>query len=492
MKVIPLRFIAAAALLAVPALQTGCGQNKEKKGKQPDQLYEVVRGNFNIVISANGALDAIKRYQVTAPPVGKKGLDIIEAVEDQSILKQGDLVVAFSDEAYLEELESQEIQIEEAEKNLMLIEQDFQMKIADSVSQIKKATDTQRVSLEALEKYVKEDAPLQKKNFQQSVETAQNNVEDQRAVLSDLQVQLLSASMGDEAARLKLENQIEAAKQKLATLENTAERAAYDLRIFKQYTYPQKSRDLERNVVKAEMDLQKELVNATAQRVQLEGKIQTQQRTLRTKRKQRDDTLNTVRQLRVTAPVDGVLTYGDPDPRKRHRQQKEIAVGTSMRPSELIGTIPDLSRLIVNVDIPETSRSKVEVGMRAEMRIKALSNIRLSGEVSRISDLASHMNFWDRSSPKIYPTVLSLDQIDLSLRPGMTVEIDLISEEIRDVIYVPVEALSVREGVVTCRVKKVSGTEKRKVTVGKSSDSFVEVVDGLEEGESILVSREDL
>jgi HlyD family secretion protein len=477
--------VAAAVLLA------GCGEN-EKSGKQPDRIHEVTRGSFNIVISASGALDAIKRYQVTAPPAGKKGLDIVEAIEDQSEVEAGDLIVAFSDEAYLDELENQEIQIEEAEKNLMLLEQDFQMKIADSVSQIKKATDTHRVSLEAMEKYLNEDAPLQKKNLMQAVDSARQDVEMQEAVLSDLRNQLLSAAMGDEAARQKLETQVEAAEEKLLSLESKSEKATYDLRIFKQYTYPQKSRDLERNVVKAEMDLQKELVNATAQRVQLEGKIQSQQRTLKTKRKQRDDTLDTISHLHVTSPVSGVLTYGDPDPRKRHRQQKEITVGTSMRPSELIGTIPDLSRLIVNVDIPEASRSRVAVGMRAEMRIKALSNIKLSGEVLRISDLASHMNFWDRSSPKIYPTVISLDQNDSALRPGMSVEIDLISEEITGVIYVPVEALSVKEGEVFCRVKKVSGPEQRQVTIGRSSDSFVEITAGLEEGETIFLNREDL
>lgn len=488
MKKQVIQFVAGVLLLGG---LFGCGGGNGD-GDQPDEIYEVVRGNFNIVISATGALDAIKRYQVKAPPVGKKGLDIVEAVDDQSVLEKGDLVVAFSDEAYLDELENQEIQIEEVEKNLMLLEQDFQMKIADSVSQIKNATDKHRVSLEALEKYMNEDAPLSKKNLQQSVTSARQEVEDQEEALADLQQDLLSAAMGDEAARTKLENQVETAEEKLETLEIKAERAAYDLRIFKQYTYPQKSRDLERNVVKAEMDLQKTLVNATAQRLQLERKISTQQRTLKTKRKQRDDTVETISMLRVTAPVDGVITYGDPDPRKRHRQQKEIAVGTSMRPSELIGTIPDLSRLIVNVDIPEVSRSKVQVGMRAEMRIKALSNIRLSGEVSRISDLASHMNFWDRSSPKIYPTIISLDQIDPSLRPGMTVEIDLISEEIEDVIYVPVEALTVQEGRVICRVQKISGIEEREVKVGRSSDSFIEITKGLDAGEKVLLNREDL
>ncbi len=479
--------VALAALLLV----AGCGK-KSDSGDQPDQIYEVVQGSFNIVVSANGALDAIKRYEVKAPRVSKQGLDIIEAVEDQAVLRKGDLIVEFSDESYFDEFEAQQIKIEEAEKNLMILEQDYQMKIADIVSSIKTATDNHRVSKEVLEKYINEDAPLDKKTRQQDLGSARQSVEEERKNLSSLKADLLAASMGDEAARLKLEGNVEDSQERIEELESKEEKAAYNLRIFKQYTFPQQSRKLERDLVKAEMNLQKQLVNSAAQRVQLERKIQTQKRLTRSYKQQLDDLQENIDMLRVIAPVDGVISYGNPDPRRRHQQQKDIVVGTSMRPSELIGTIPDLSLLVVNVDIPESARSKIQIGMRAEMRIKALSNIRLSGEVIRISDLPSHLTFWDRTSPKIYPTVIQLDPADAPLRPGMTVEVELISGVIHNVIYVPVEALFVKEGSVYCRVKKAMRAEERAVSIGRSSSSFVEILEGLKVGEKIFLNREDL
>jgi len=483
----------AIFLMVCLALLSGCGKGKKGgEDDQPDQVYEVVRGNFNIVITVNGALDAIKRYKIKSPPVAKKGLDIIEAVEDQTILQKGDLIVAFSEESYLDELEDQKIKIEEAEKNLMILEQDYQMKIADIVSLIKKATDTHRVSVETLEKYTNEDAPLDKKTKQQELADARQNVQAEEDNLSSLKAKLLAAAMGDEAARLKLEGDVEDSEARIKDLESKEEKAAYNLRIFKQYTFPQESRKLERNLVKAEMDLQKQLVNSAAQRVKLERQISTQERLLLSLRQQIEDLQDNIRMLKITAPVDGVISYGDPDPRRRFHTQKDIQVGTTMRPGELIGTIPDLSQLVVNVNVPETSRSKVQVGMRAEMRIKALPKLRLSGAVSKITDMASNLNFWDRSSPKVYPTVISLDQDDPSLRPGMTVEVDMISEEIRDVIHVPVEALFAKEGDVYCRIKKVVGTEERSVRIGKSSSSFVEILEGLEEGDRVLLNREEL
>ncbi|MBN2164571.1 MAG: efflux RND transporter periplasmic adaptor subunit [Pontiellaceae bacterium] len=477
-------FLTACTMLA------GCGK-KEKDSKQPDQIHEVVRGDFNIVITATGFLDAVKRYIIEAPATSRQGLDIIEAVPDQTVLEKGDLIVAFSDEDYLQELEDQTIKIEEAEKNLLILQQDYQMKIADIVSSIKSATDSLRVSKEALEKYVNEDAPLEKDTLEQEQDTARQNVEDEKQNLASLKDDLLSTSMGDEEAQLKIEDQIEDSELKIEELETKAEKASYNLRIFKQYTFPQQSRKLEQNVVKAEMDLQKQLVNSTAQRVQLEGKIQTQERLIRSLKQQKDILEKNISMLEIMAPVAGTISYGDPNPRRRTQQQKEIIVGTTMNRREVIGSIPDLSRLIVNVDIPEISRSKIDTGMRAEMRIKALPNLHLSGVVEKISDMATNVNFWDKSSPKIYPTVINLDQNDPSLRPGMTVEVDMISEVISDVLYVPIEALFVKEGNVFCYVKKPVGLEDRQVTIGRSSSSYVEIVEGLKEGDQVLLSREE-
>ena len=89
--------ISLGALLLLPS----CG-NRMDDDQQIDHIYEVTRGNFNIVISATGTLDAIKRYDIKAPRISKKGLKIIEAIEDQTPLKKGDLIIACSDEDYLD------------------------------------------------------------------------------------------------------------------------------------------------------------------------------------------------------------------------------------------------------------------------------------------------------------------------------------------------------------------------------------------------------
>jgi len=469
---------------------TGCGKG-ERDTNQPDQIYEVVRGDFNIVVSVQGVLDAVKRYIIEAPYISRQGLEIIEAVPDQTVLEEGGLIVKFSEESYLVELENETVELEEDRRDLMVLEQDYQIAIADIVSSIKNATDDLRQSREAYERYVYEDAPLDKENLMRSVDAARMDLADEKANLTTLKTELLSTSMGDEAGREQIQNQIDSSEQRIEELKRAEEKAVYDLRIFKQYTFPERSRQLEQSKIRSEMDLQKQLVNAAAQRVQLDVRISTQRQRVDSQERQKGQLIDNIAMLEVRAPVAGTISYGDPNPRRRFGEQKEIIVGTTMNRREVIGSIPDLSQFIVNVDIPEVTRSKVSVGMRAEMRIKALPNLQLSGVVSKIADMATNLILNDQSSPKIYPAVIRLDQTDPDLRPGMTIEVDMISEVISDVLFVPVEALYVKEGEVFCNVMKTVGSEVRKVTIGKSSSSYVEIVEGLEEGERVILTREE-
>jgi multidrug efflux pump subunit AcrA (membrane-fusion protein) len=105
--------------------------------------------------------------------------------------------------------------------------------------------------------------------------------------------------------------------------------------------------------------------------------------------------------------------------------------------------------------------------------------------------MATNLVQYDASTPKIYPTVIQVDQTDPNLRPGMTVEVDMISEVISDVIYLPVEALYPKEGKVYCNILKGVGTEAREVTTGRSSNSYVEITNGLKEGDRVMLSREE-
>ena len=73
------------------------------------------------------------------------------------------------------------------------------------------------------------------------------------------------------------------------------------------------------------------------------------------------------------------------------------------------------------------------------------------------------------------------------LRPGMFVEVTLIAEQREDVPVVPREAVAERGGRKVVFVVKGQKVERREVALGLGDDEIVEVREGLEAGERIVV-----
>lgn len=66
--------------------------------------------------------------------------------------------------------------------------------------------------------------------------------------------------------------------------------------------------------------------------------------------------------MELRAPVDGVVIYADPD---RRWGNLDVKPGIDINKGQVLITIPEMSNLVVDFDLPEQYRSKVKVGDRA-------------------------------------------------------------------------------------------------------------------------------
>jgi HlyD family secretion protein len=201
--------------------------------------------------------------------------------------------------------------------------------------------------------------------------------------------------------------------------------------------------------------------------------------------------INIRKSLVVRAPSDGIVTLGDPQ-RRMWNQPEDLKVGSQVSEGMVLASIPDLSRFLVRVDLPEEFRSRISIGLRAVLRSKAIPNLVMEGSVSLIAAMAQNVVSWDRSSPKIYPVEIATDTMDPRLMPGMTMRVEIIVEKVTKALHVPIEAIFQREGKTFARVKGTVGVDERPVTTGRSSNSFVEILSGLEEGERVALYQTGL
>ncbi len=191
--------------------------------------------------------------------------------------------------------------------------------------------------------------------------------------------------------------------------------------------------------------------------------------------------------MQMVAPADGIVTYGDPD---RRWGNTEVKVGMDVNFRNVLVTIPDMSQMVVEANIPELYRSKINVGDSVVITPDSIPNLKVDGRVASIASLPVNMIPWDSGSPKVFPSTISFNvKEDPRIVSGMSVQVDVVSQVLKDVISVPIEAVQEQEGKFFVYVSSGSVPEQVDVSLGLSNDSFVEITSGLEEGDEVYLYR---
>ncbi|HPO31339.1 MAG TPA: hypothetical protein PKX28_08855 [Candidatus Hydrogenedentes bacterium] len=109
--------------------------------------------------------------------------------------------------------------------------------------------------------------------------------------------------------------------------------------------------------------------------------------------------------------------------------------------------------------------------------------------------LPDPQNRWMNPELKVYTTVIDIEGSYSWLRPGMTASAEIITRRLEDVTQVPLQAVYLEDGQTVCYVKQLTGYAKRPVKTGAFSSALVEILEGLQPGEQVLLeapgSQED-
>ena len=174
----------------------------------------------------------------------------------------------------------------------------------------------------------------------------------------------------------------------------------------------------------------------------------------------------------ITAPFDGVVA------------SVNVNEGQSVNANTVVIQLVDPSVVEMSAVVDEIDIAQVKVGQRATLFGDALPDVELAGEVATIPPFGDV-----RSGVVSYPVTISVDvPPGVQLLEGMSAIADIVVHEVNDVLLVPNEAIGGSmsgRGIVMVMVN--DQPEARMVTLGESDYEWTEVVDGLHEGELVLV-----
>lgn len=192
--------------------------------------------------------------------------------------------------------------------------------------------------------------------------------------------------------------------------------------------------------------------------------------------------LKSLEDMTLRAPKDGLVVL------------KEIWKGTGMGkvqegdqvwPGYPILEIPDLSAMEVKVYLNEVDVGKVKSGLEAMMSLDSFPDKIFKGKVERVASIGTKKD-WN-AKIKTFETVISLNDTDARMKPGMTCMVDIIIEKIPDVISVPIESVLEREGKTIVYAMGSRSPTRKEVVLGKRNSTHIIVTQGLSPGDKIAL-----
>ena len=192
----------------------------------------------------------------------------------------------------------------------------------------------------------------------------------------------------------------------------------------------------------------------------------------------------------ILAPMDGTVV-GEP------KTVGTMAVATSDNPT-VIMRIADLSKKKIMAKVDETDIGSVKVGQSATFTVDAYTDKTFTARVTKISQTDT-ANTWDTSTSSssasasssaaviYYYVTLEVDDPENLLLPAMTARVEINTADKPGALVVPISTLKTDANGSYVIVRNPDGSqENRYVQAGIYSDDYVEIVDGLSEGEEVV------
>ena len=241
-----------------------------------------------------------------------------------------------------------------------------------------------------------------------------------------------------------------------------------------------KRREIKVNLDKADISLSraKEQIE-NRRKIQLE-EVKQKRLSIRQDEERLEEAHRTLDKLSVIAPAPGIVIIS-----RNWSTNNKFQMGDQCWSSQQLIQLPDLSSLKAKVNINEVDISKMTRGLKVEIRPDAFSDSTFTGYVSTIANLAQNKD--NKSSIKVFPVEIVINEYNKNLLPGLTVSCRIIFDEIPDVKYIPIEALHMEGDKGYVYKRTASGYDKVEVQTGLSNSDYVIIESGLDKDDKVVL-----
>ena len=249
-----------------------------------------------------------------------------------------------------------------------------------------------------------------------------------------------------------------------------------------------------------------ELQAAEANMLLAEGQVEQSEAILR-------EAMDDLSKTEIYSPMDGVVS-------QMNKEKGEMVLGASFQ-EDVIMVIADLSQMEAEVEVDENDVVYISTGDPVEIEIDAFPDTVFKGEVTRIANSAVTRGFGTQDEVTNFKVEITvLDNIE-GVRPGMSATVDIEVERHDDAVQIPIQCVAMRYPEIEGEDESEEGEDESKkgerrhskydrdrdeedmievvfvieegdtvrmtpVKTGITSDTDIEILDGLDEGQKVV------
>lgn len=426
--------------------QSGPGDLKSNGGVAVNAggalTHTVTKGRLLVTVVAAGNMESAKNIEVKCQVAG--GTSILKIVPEGTEVEEGDLLVTLDSSSIEDQLNAQKINLGKAKASKIQAEENFgaaeiavlEYEEGTYVKELQIAEANINIAQENLrssENLLEHTRKMSRKGFVTSLQVEADEFSVERSKL-ELQSAKTAKLVLEKFTKDKMLKEL-VAKREAARALVASEQAAFDLE-------QAKERRLERQLGNCE----------------------------------------------IKAPQNGIVIYANDQGGGRGFSSNsgvKIEEGATVRESQTILRLPDLSNMQVKMTVHESKVERLKVGMPANVKI---SDREFQGKIVTIAN-QPEPGSWMNANLKEYATIVKIGGEADGLKPAMTAEVEVLIADLNDVLTVPVSCVVEQGGKFNAWV--VNGPnkfERRPLTVGLTNDKVFEIKDGLKEGDIVLLN----
>lgn len=432
----------------------------------------VRRASLPIIVTAGGELESTDAEYVVCELEGKE-INIVEMVPEGTHVNAGEVVMKLDPSEINDRLAAQQLRVTQADALAKAAAEELKIQRNLAESTIAQAQLALTLADLDKDKYLQGDYEIEFNDLQGSRALAEMRLEEAKTTAEHYRNLVKKGFRTPEQLRAK--------EQAVNEAEYNYNRDDRKLDVLETWTKKRQLAELNAKAEEATRELERARSSSAALVVKAETDAQVAQATADLERKQLERVEKLLDYCTVRSVADGVVVYAK-------EQNKRVELGESVHYKQKLFSVPDMSRMQVKAYVHESEVKKIQPGMRVEVSVDAVPNLKFDGTITEVGSFYDSTRHWLSGGVKDYETIVKIKKLpDASLKPGMTTQAKIYIGGIENGLVVPVPAVTEHKGSIYCFVLESEEFKPRRIVIGANTEQFVEVKDGLEEGDTVAL-----